>query len=153
MKTNIRLIERKKLIGIHKRMSLTEDKTSDLWRTFMPRRKEIKNVVSTDLYSLQVYDSPLYFTEFIPSALFEKWALIEVADFQDIPTGMESFILQEGLYAVFLHKGLASEGQQVFNYIFNEWMPASNYRLDNRPHFELLGSKYKNNDPASEEEI
>jgi len=25
--------------------------------------------------------------------------------------------------------------------------------LDNRPHFEVLGEKYKNGDPESEEEI
>lgn len=33
------------------------------------------------------------------------------------------------------------------------WLPASDYNLDNRPHFEVLGEKYKNNDPTSEEEI
>jgi AraC family transcriptional regulator len=27
------------------------------------------------------------------------------------------------------------------------------YELDDRPHFEILGDKYKNNDPNSEEEI
>jgi AraC family transcriptional regulator len=32
-------------------------------------------------------------------------------------------------------------------------LPGSEYFLDNRPHFEVLGDKYKNNDPTSEEEI
>ena len=32
-------------------------------------------------------------------------------------------------------------------------MPASEYILDKRPHFEILGEKYKNDDPASEEEV
>ncbi|EPE83362.1 GyrI-like small molecule binding domain protein [Leptospira noguchii str. 1993005606] len=36
-------------------------------------------------------------------------------------------------------------------YIFQEWLPNSGYKL--KPHFELLGSKYKNNDPTSEEEV
>ncbi|MEN9524835.1 MAG: hypothetical protein RLZZ256_219, partial [Bacteroidota bacterium] len=27
------------------------------------------------------------------------------------------------------------------------------YLLDERPHVEVMGSKYKNNDPASEEDI
>jgi AraC family transcriptional regulator len=40
-----------------------------------------------------------------------------------------------------------------FTYIFTRWLPASGYQLDNRPHFEILGDKYKNNDPESEEEI
>jgi AraC family transcriptional regulator len=29
----------------------------------------------------------------------------------------------------------------------------SKYLLDNRPHFETLGEKYKNEDPSSEEEV
>jgi len=32
-------------------------------------------------------------------------------------------------------------------------VPSSDYELDNRPQFEILGQKYKNNDPSSEEEI
>jgi AraC family transcriptional regulator len=32
-------------------------------------------------------------------------------------------------------------------------LPNSNYHLDDRPHFEILGEKYKNADPGSEEEI
>jgi AraC family transcriptional regulator len=32
-------------------------------------------------------------------------------------------------------------------------LPNSAYELDDREHFELLGEKYKNNDPNSEEEI
>lgn len=38
-------------------------------------------------------------------------------------------------------------------YIFATWLPSSAYVLDNRPHFEVLGAKYKSNDPGSEEEI
>ncbi|TQE66329.1 GyrI-like domain-containing protein [Leptospira noguchii] len=39
------------------------------------------------------------------------------------------------------------------HHIFQEWLPNSGYKLEHRPHFELLGSKYKNNDPTSEEEV
>jgi AraC family transcriptional regulator len=39
------------------------------------------------------------------------------------------------------------------NYIFMEWLPQSNYQLDNRPHFQILGEKYKHNQPDSEEEV
>jgi AraC family transcriptional regulator len=66
---------------------------------------------------------------------------------------MESFILTGGLYAVFIHKGAASEGKRTFSYIFGPWLPASEYSIDDRPHFEILGKKYKNEDPCSEEEI
>jgi AraC family transcriptional regulator len=52
-----------------------------------------------------------------------------------------------------LHKGAASTGQKIFQYIFETWLPNSGYLLDNRPHFEILGAKYKNEDPDSEEEL
>lgn len=119
----------------------------------MPRRKEIKNHLSTDLFSMQVYDKNYDFKNFDLHAKFEKWAAIEVSDFNDVPSGMETFVLPEGLYAVFIHKGPASEGERTFRYIFQEWLPGSGYQLDDRPHFEILGDKYKTDDPQSEEEV
>jgi AraC family transcriptional regulator len=65
---------------------------------------------------------------------------------------MEMFILQGGLYAVFDYKGLNTDNS-IFQYILGIWLPVSDYVLDNRPHFEVLCDKYKNNDPISEEEI
>lgn len=132
-------------------MSLIHNKTGELWRSFMPGRKEISNAISADLISMQIYD-PSYFNPFSPEREFEKWAAVEVSDFHNIPEGMESFILTSGLYAVFIHKGSSSDNS-TFQYIFTRWLPSSGYVLDERPHFELLGEKYKNNDPDSEEEI
>ena len=119
----------------------------------MPRRKEITNCLSSDLFSLQIYPVLFYFQNFNPAIRFEKWAAVEVSDFELVPDNMESIILQGGLYAVFIHKGAASEGPKTFRYIFGTWLPDSDYLPDDRPHFEILGEKYKNNDPDSEEEI
>ena len=148
----IEILTEKKLAGKRMTMSFTDDQTFQLWHSFMPRRKEIRNRVGTDLYSLQVYE-PFYFDNFNPGKLFEKWAAVEVSDFNNIPDEMEGFILQSGLYAVFLHKGTASDGPKTFQYIFGTWLPDSEYLLDNRPHFEILGEQYKKDDPDSEEEI
>ena len=84
---------------------------------------------------------------------FERWAAMEVTHFESIPADMEAFIMEEGLYAVFLHKGAASSGPNTFKYIFETWLPNSGYIYDDRPQFEILGEKYKNEDPDSEEEI
>jgi AraC family transcriptional regulator len=119
----------------------------------MIQKKEIINALSADLYSIQVYDRALDFKNFNPSIEFEKWAAIEVSDFSHIPQNMETFILPAGPHAVFLHKGAAVEFHKTFQFIFNEWLPNSNYRTDYRPHFELLGTKYKNNSPDSQEEV
>lgn len=61
-------------------MSLVNNKTGELWRSFMPRRREIQNNVTAELISMQVYAQPVE-----PGNLnqqFEKWAAIEVPDFR-----------------------------------------------------------------------
>lgn len=152
MTPRIETLTEKRLVGQNLKMSLSENKTGELWRHFMPRRKEITNAVSPDLYAVQIFDRA-YFKNFSPQNTFVKWATAEVDEFKNVPHGMETLTLPSGLYAVFLHQGPASAGQKTFQYIFGEWLPASRYLLDDRPHFEILGAKYKNEDPASEEEI
>lgn len=151
MEPRIETIKGKKLIGKRLKMSFSENKTAELWRNFMPRRTEIKNNIGTELYSLQIYD-PSHFTSFNLNTEFEKWALIEVLDFDILPEGMEAFILTGGAYVVFIHKGLNSDNS-TFRYIFESWLPNSDFQLDNRPHFEILGNKYKNGQLDSEEEV
>jgi AraC family transcriptional regulator len=141
----------KKLAGKRITMSLADNKTGELWKSFMPRRSAISNNLSSDVISMQVYPAG-YFEGFSPTRAFEKWAAVEVPDFENIPEDMETFILKGGLYAVFHYTGSSSDNS-IFQYIFTTWLPGSAYVLDDRPHFEVLGAKYKNNDPTSEEEI
>jgi AraC family transcriptional regulator len=164
-------------IGICMSMSLMEDKTGQLWRQFMPRRHEIMHRANTDVVSLQVYPKG-YFSEFDPSRVFVKWALAEVGNVSAekgeeeergdedwnvsvekgekedrgglIPEGMEVFDLQGGLYAVFVHRG---SDPAIFDFIYGEWLPASDFELDDRPHFEVLDVHYRHSDPDAEEEI
>jgi AraC family transcriptional regulator len=147
----IEQLSEKKLVGKHLHMSLANNRTVELWQSFMQQRKNIGQTLSTDLYSLQIYEPTLDFKEFNLQTEFEKWALIEVADFIEIPEGLKAFTLPAGQYAVFINRGLDFES--TFRRIFYEWLPASGYALDQRPHFELLGAKYKNNSPDSEEEV
>ncbi|MCC6187102.1 MAG: GyrI-like domain-containing protein [Chitinophagaceae bacterium] len=140
------------LIGKKVEMTYANNQTMALWKAFMPRRNEIKNRVNEDLISMQVYPESFSFSNFDINAPFEKWAAAEVSSFDSIPDEMECFTLGAGLYAVFEYKGL-NTNTSIFQYIFGTWLPASDYVLDQRQHFEILGSKYKNNDPESEEEI
>ncbi|VXC01216.1 Transcription activator effector binding protein [Flavobacterium sp. 9R] len=138
-----------KLVGKKRSMSLIDNQTQALWQDFMPKRKGITNRVDNDFYSVQNYSTD-YFENFNPAKSFVKWAAVAVDTFENIPNDMESFILPTGLYAVFEHKGIDTA---IFQQIFTEWLPNSTYILDHRPHFELLGEKYKNGDPNSEEQI
>ncbi len=149
--SRIEVIQGKKLIGINLKMSLINNRTRQLWGQFMPRKSEIVNSITEDRISLQEYPAD-YFTKFNPNTEFEKWAAVEVNDFQNTPDAMEALLLVGGLYVVFECKGL-SNSNEIFEYIFSNWIPNSEYKLDDRPHFEVLGEKYKNNDSNSEEEI
>lgn len=148
----IKTLPEKKFVGKKITMSFSNNKTFELWRSFMPRRKEIQHTIGTDLYSIEIF-APLFFTNFNPNALFEKWAALEVSDFKNIPGGMESIVSPKGLYVVFIHKGPASNGPGTYQYIFGNWIPNSDYEVDNRPHFAVMGEKYKKDDPQSEEEL
>lgn len=148
----IETLSEKKLVGNRLKMTFANNKTVELWRNFMPRRREIKNNMTSEMISMQVYEESFDFVNFNSQTLFEKWATVEVGDFDNIPDKMEPFLLVGGLYAIFIHKG-SSTDTSPFHYIFTTWLPKSNYLLDRRPHFEVLGEKHKNTDPDSEEEI
>ena len=144
----------KKLVGMRVYTSLAEDNTVAMWQQFMPRRKEIRNSVDALLYSVQVFNGGLDVEEFTPNTVFEKWATMEVQDFEAVPAGMHPFTLPSGLYAVFIYKGLTSAFYEAAQYIYGSWLPDSVYELDNRPHFEVMGEKYLGpNNSESEEEI
>ena len=151
LQPRIEHIDDKKLVGKHLKMSLAQDKTSELWKSFMPKRKEIINNRTNDLISLQIY-KPTHFVKFSPTNEFEKWATVEVTEFDNVPQEMDTFTLPNGLYAVFDYRGLSTDNS-IFSIIFGSWLPNSIYQLDERPHFEVLGEKYRNNDLESEEEI
>jgi len=147
----IKSIPEKQLVGISVSMSFAENKTAELWQHFIPRIKEINQRSSENKVSMQLYDTD-HFLQFNPTKKFTKWAAVEVEQVEKLPEGMESILMPGGLYAIFHYKG-SSNDPNIFQYIFSQWLPSSGYQLDDRPHFEILGERYKNNDPNSEEDI
>ena len=148
-------IERKsemKFVGLKIEMSFTKNRTHELWRSFMPRRKEIEALHEFPLFSIEQYPAG-FFNPFDSEKRFVKWAAMRVDDFISIPKGMATLISPEGLFAIFIHKGRASEGSQTYEFIFRIWLPNSGYLLDDRPHFAVMGEKYKQESSDSEEEI
>ncbi|MDP5121159.1 MAG: GyrI-like domain-containing protein [Spirosomaceae bacterium] len=147
---SIKTLPPKLLIGMRNHVTLQNRNPFELWSKFMPRKREIKNTVNELLYSVQVYDTheaPKLTTK------FDQWAAVEVENSSDVPDGMESYELKGGLYAVFIHVGLPSSFPETMNHIHNEWLPNSEFEVDFREHFEVLGANYKRNDPTSEEEV
>jgi len=149
---HIAVSNEKKLIGKMQIMTFADNTTAALWRSFMPEKKKILHTAGTDLISLQIYPSG-FSSCFKPTTPFQKWAAVEVTDFDTIPNDLETFVLPSGLYAVFHYKGAAEAAGPTYQYIHGTWLPNSDYVLDDRPHFEVLGDKYKNGSCDSEEEL
>lgn len=149
----IQQLETKLLCGLDIEMSIADNRTGQLWSSFMPQKKAIKNSVSTDLYSMQVYDKGTDFKTMKPTSVFTKWAAIEVSDHSSIPSTLKPYVLNSGLYAVFIHIGLPQDFPKTFGYIFKDWLPNAAYDIDEREHFELLSENYRPDDPMAEEEI
>ncbi len=152
LEPRIEILSPKKLVGMKTQMSLVNNQTRDLWMAFSPRKKEIQ-LVDQDLYSVEIYPDENYFRAFNPAREFEKWAAVEVSDFEVVPEGMYSLTIPQGEYAVFHYQGRPSEVPQFFQTIFGVWFPNSPYAIDTRPHFAVMGEKYKGEDPASEEDF
>ncbi|CAM4203936.1 GyrI-like domain-containing protein [Gillisia hiemivivida] len=146
-------ISKIKLIGKRMNMTFSNLQTQNLWKSFMPRRKQIANVLENKLFSVEVYNTANFFEDFDPRLEFEKWAAVEVSDFDTIPSELEILIIPSGKYAVFKYIGRGSEASEAYRNIIQDWFPTSEYKLDHRPHFAVMGEKYKNEDPTSEEEL
>ncbi len=150
MEPIIKIFPETKFIGKNLSFTYADYRAFELWSSFMPRRKEIQNVIGSELYNIQI--NPENF-DFQPNTPFVKWAAVVVSSFENVPDEMEKLEIKEGLYAVFNYKGNQNGVPAFFNKIYTKWMPNSDYELENRPQFEILGQKYQNNPQDSEEEI
>lgn len=147
MQPKILTLQEKKLVGMQSQMLVHQhDEIIKLWKKFMPRKHEIKNVLNQEFIALQNYT---HFGDF--SKPYNVWASVEVSEFIELPDEMEGFTIPEGTYAVFLHKGM--DAGKTYHRIMTEWLPNSGYIIDDRPHFQIMGEKYKNGSPDSEEDF
>lgn len=141
-------------VGMRKETSLSTDNPIAQWQKFKPRSSEIQHTKSNGFYSIQVYPKELRFDSFSPETKFEKWAAVEVRAVEAIPEGMNSLVISEGKYAVFIHRGPMTTFQQTMQFIFSQWLPSSDFSLDDRPHFEFMDERYIGPmHPDSEEEV
>ena len=152
MKPTFSTISPKILIGLSRQMSIVNEQTKQLWQEFGPARKNIEHIIGTDSYSVEIYPAD-YFQQFDPAKVFEKWAALEVSELESIPEGMQKLIIPKGEYAVFTYQGAAAGAPGFYQYIYGEWIPTSDYDLDDRPHFAVMGQNYDPLDPDSEEKI
>ncbi len=151
MQPEIRILPKTYLIGLHIETNLVNNKTPELWQKFVPQLPQITAWDGNQFYSMQKY--PADFASFTPQTVIEKWAAVPVPSLDSIPAGLSGYTLRGGQYAVFHYQGTPADFPATWQAIFHEWLPASEYELDQREHFEILGRDYRPDDPNAQEEI
>ena len=147
----VEICEEKVLIGMSTTMAMADNKTFGLFHKFMQRRKEIRDISSNDVYDVRLFGRA-YLNDFSPHTNFVKWAAVEVSQIVNIPAEMNIIHIPTGLYAIFKIVGMDAN-PTLFEYIFTEWLPASGYQLDERPHFHRLSESYQSKAADSLQEI
>lgn len=142
------------IIGMRAQMSFhtINQETGQLARQFMPRRHEIQSRVGTHSFSIQNYDN-FNFKTITSAKTFEKWVGVEVSDVSQVPENMEVLTIKAGHYLVFNYKGSAQDFPKFWQKLHAEWLPNSEFELDNRPHFEKLTEGYNPMNSENEEEV
>jgi len=141
----IEVLQELHLLGKSIRTNLDENRTFELWSNFMPyvvAYKKQNGIRELDLFSIEVFDPGQDFSRFRLKTFFMKWAALQKSDTFSTPDEFDEIVIPEGKYAVFLHKGLASLFSETLNFIHAKWLPNSEFKLDDRPHFEIMGDKY-----------
>lgn len=119
-----------------------------IWQQFSPRKNEITNLLNNTSIAMQIFSVN---ENGEPEDSFNMWACVEVSELSEIPNGMEGFTIPKGEYLKVLHKGM--NAGDTYQKIMSDWLPNSGYVIDDRPHFQVMGEKYKNGSPDSEEDF
>lgn len=140
------------LVGMRIQTTLADhSQTPGLWQSFGPRRKEVPHKDGEDAYSVTRL---LGLGRYAPNTQVERWAAVPVRHFLDLPKDMMAFDLPGGTYATFTYRGTVADFIPVLTHFHEEWLPNSEFELDDRPHFEILGPDYLGpNNPDSRERI
>lgn len=127
-------------------------KISDLsseWSLFMSEIGNIKNkVVPEKLYQIQYW----YENQDLGGMYFFIGA--EVENTADVNPQFVIKTIPKGSYLRFIHKGLANKVGYTYKYIYNQYLPETDYKLTKSFNFEFYGEKCLGpNNENSESEI
>ncbi len=122
---------------------------TDAWAKFMAESDSIPNQITPVRY---------YQFSFWPenSAMdgFFVMPSVEVTSLQEIPSILVGKTVPTARYLRFIHHGLSHLVGQTYQFIYQTYLPQSNYQLTKPYNFEFYGAGYKGADnPDSESEI
>jgi AraC family transcriptional regulator len=143
MEPEIREISEFKVVGLQcqTEMGKTMEDLPKLWDEYMRRIGEIKDRVQEKVgYGISIASDS-------SSKKFTYLAGTEVSDDNNIPEGMTSITIKSGNYIVFTHKGPVSKIGETYDYIWKEWLPKSDKKIEIKaPCIERYGENFKDDE-------
>ena len=140
-----------KVVGMKIHTSIKENRIPQLWNDFIVRMNEL-NEVSVPDCSLGICLNGTV-TEFNENSTFDYLACRVVKDDSVIPTGMEYREIPAQLVAVFTHMGSLDSLSETYDYIYDKWLPESEYRLIDADEIEWYDSRFKFGEKDSQMDI
>ena len=127
-----------KVVGMQIRTTLAENRIQDLWSEFIKRMSELDEVA--------VPECSLGICTFVDNNqdddAFEYMAVRVVKNDSLIPGGMTFRLLPEQEVAVFTHQGSLDNLSETYDYIYNEWLPDSDYEIADADEIEWYDSRF-----------
>jgi AraC family transcriptional regulator len=130
-----------KVIGLKYRGKNEEGEVPKLWEQFVPRIEEIQHMTGAH-DSFGVMDN---YEE--SSGEFDYLASVRVVKIEDLPEGMDSWVVPENRYLVFTFPfGSINES---YKHIFGSGFPESGYERAQGPEFEYYPEEFDPKDSNS----
>jgi AraC family transcriptional regulator len=125
-------------------MPETNEKCPALWGKFMQNAKHFDN--NESLACLGVCSM------IEDSQTFMYMAGFASEEPQENPTDFDELVIEPAKYAVFTHKGSVMNLCNSFDYIYNEWLPNSDYEVrKDHEEFELYDERFNPQDDQNSE--
>jgi len=114
------------VVGLQSLSTQRHNLVPSLWKRFVPRGDEIKDLVDPDVW-LGVSFGIVHKED---DTEFFHIVGRRVSSVKDIPEGMSYRRIPAHKYAVFTHKGTLEKLKETYTYIYNIWLPVSGYEYD-----------------------
>ncbi|MDP8203213.1 MAG: GyrI-like domain-containing protein [Candidatus Tenebribacter mawsonii] len=151
MKVIITQREALKVVGIRILTTVEENRIPQLWTDFIARMDELgKNAVPDCSLGICFSDNE---TELLEDSQFNYMACKVVKDDSIVPVGMEYRKISSQLVAVFTHVGSLETLGETYDYIYEKWLPGSEYELVSADEIEWYDSRFNFGEKESQMDI
>ncbi len=131
-----------KVIGMQGRTTLKDNKIPQLWQDFIPRMEEIQNRTDKAVsYGICMVDPDFDIKDFTDTTEFTELVAVEVNNFDFVPQGMVTQVIERQKYAVFTHKGSLANLRMTYDFIYGTWLHKSGMELAKTVDFEYYDSR------------